>query len=98
MYLGLDVLQHESGDLTPIRWLGFENFEEKYQGAVRDKKSLLQYFDLKLKKCEADPSATSIFDFNDIRAILDLLRTAFQQFDSERILIEEFEGRVGENI
>jgi hypothetical protein len=79
LYFGLDVLKSKDGSLTPIQWRGYDEALKQYQGEVMNKGELQAKFESKLQVCHANRKMIEKFDWNDIRAIIDQLRTAFHE-------------------
>jgi hypothetical protein len=77
LYLGTDALKGPDGQLTPVLWRGYDEGIGAYQGEVMDKAAVQERFKEKLLACETDPSRVASYDWSGIRAILDLLRSAF---------------------
>ena len=86
IYLGQDVLKNSEGVLTPVQWLGYDQKLKCYQGVVLNKDNILKDFDEKLARCEARPEEIDSFDWEGIRAILNVMFTAFHEIDAEAIL------------
>ena len=86
MYLGYDVLEGDDGQLIPVQWTGFYKRVNAYQGELMDKRAIQQRFFDKLNACERSPDKVDDYDWEGIRAILNVMRTAFQDLDSELIL------------
>lgn len=78
MYLGEDILRRVDGTLTPVHWRGFDNAIRAYQGELESKGDLQAKFDQKLAAAVANPSAIQTQDWSGIRAILDMVRQAFE--------------------
>ena len=77
MYLGKDVLEDEDGILTPVQWTGYSPKMNTYQGEVLGKGAIQEKFRQKLNACEARPENIEYYDWEGIRAIVDVMRTAF---------------------
>jgi hypothetical protein len=77
LYFGRDVLEREDGTLTPIQWRGYDETLGKYQGEIINKKGIHNKFHDKMKLCKEDREQLQYSDWTGIRAILDRLRTAF---------------------
>jgi hypothetical protein len=69
LYLGDDVLRDASGERLPIRWTGFNDRLQTYQGQITDKSGVQKRFSEKLREAAADPTAQARFDFAGVRAI-----------------------------
>ena len=85
LYLGRDVLGNDEGELTPVQWAGCQRGVDAYQGEVLDKKKIQDRFSDKLKTCEKSPEEVESFDWDGIRAILDMMRVAFHSLDAQLI-------------
>jgi hypothetical protein len=77
LYFGHDVLLNPDGTLTPVQWKGFDPTLRQYQGEILNKTELQARFYRKLNDCISNPLRISGYDWSGIRAILDVLRTAF---------------------
>ncbi len=86
LYLGDDVLRYANGNLTPVQWRGYYSGLRQYQGEILDKTELQNKFKQKLEACEADPTQVVEYDWTGVRAILDVMRSAFNDKDAEDIL------------
>ena len=86
MYFGEDVLKDDQGDLQPVLWKGYNQKSGKYQGEIRDKKMLQDKFEAKLVKCEQHPELIGSYDWEGMKSILDILRTAFHDLDRTNFL------------
>ncbi len=78
MYLGEDVLRRDEGTLMPVHWHGFDAGIRAYQGEIQNKGVLLETFMAKLNAASANPELIPAQDWIGIRAILDMLRQAFE--------------------
>lgn len=88
LYLGRDVLEDEDGELTPVQWTGYQRGIDAYQGEVLDKKKIQDRFSEKLESCERFSEKIDSFDWDGVRAILDMMRTAFHVLDAQLIRSE----------
>jgi len=86
LYLGEDVLRHIDGNLTPVQWRGYDSRLRQYQGEILNKTELQNKFEQKLKVCEADRAQINEFDWTGLRAIVDVMRSAFHHKDAAEIL------------
>jgi hypothetical protein len=86
LYLGDDVLRQVDGNLTPVQWKGYNPRLRQYQGEILNKIELQNKFEQKLKACEADPAQVIKYDWTGLRAILDVMRSAFHPKDAAEIL------------
>ncbi len=64
--------------LTPVHWRGFDTVVRAYQGELKNKENLQEKFDQKLAAAVAGPKLIQTQDWADIRAILDIVRRAFE--------------------
>lgn len=78
MYFGEDVLRRTDGTFTPIHWRGFDTAVRAYQGELENKGILQDKFNQKLAAAVADSKVIQTRDWTGIRAILDLVRQAFE--------------------
>lgn len=79
LYFGDDILRSRDGTLTPVQWRGFDEALRQYQGEILNKGDLQARFATKLADCLANRHQIEDCDWSGIRAILDLLRTAFHE-------------------
>ncbi len=86
LYLGDDVLRYADGNLTPVQWRGYDSRLQRYQGEILNKIELQNKFEHKLRACEEDPTQVVAYDWTGVRAILDVMRSAFHNKDSKDIL------------
>lgn len=77
LYLGEDVLRGPDGELAPVQWRGYNETLGRYQGEVTSKAELKDRFLGKLEACEADRRYIDKYDWSGIRAVLQVLRTAY---------------------
>lgn len=85
LYLGRDVLEGEDGQLIPVQWTGFNQGVGAYQGVLLNKSAIQRRFREKLDMCESCPDQLDCYDWDGMRAILDVMRTAFHSLDSDII-------------
>ena len=78
LYLGREILQNPDGSFTPVQWKGHDPKLRKYQGEITNKIELQNRFSEKLAACEANHSRISEFDWEGIRSVFDVIRTAFK--------------------
>lgn len=76
LYLGRDVLVNDKGELFPIRWTGFNDRANKYQGEIQSKSCIHSRFDEKVKKA----IETGIDDCSTWRQIDKILNAIFNAF------------------
>ncbi len=77
LYFGQDVLTGDDGELTPIQWRGYDDAIRQYQGEILNKQTIQKRFAEKVKRCQEDRTAASSTDWEGMKAVLDLLRKAF---------------------
>ena len=90
LYLGDDILRDSNGSLTPIQWTGFNQKLSAYQGEILNKQTLASTFESKLQECENNPDHIGMYDWDGMRAILAIMRSAFNDVD-EKAILEEIE-------
>lgn len=78
IYFGEDVLRRTDGTLTPVHWRGFDTAVRAYQGELENKGSLQDKFNQKLAAAVADSKRIQAQDWAGIRAVLDMVRQAFE--------------------
>ncbi|MFC1909684.1 HEPN/Toprim-associated domain-containing protein [Chloroflexota bacterium] len=86
LYLGEDVLRNVDSNLTPVQWKGYDPKLRQYQGEILNKIELQNKFEQKLKACETDPTKVNEYDWEGLRAIWDVIRSAFHHKDAADIL------------
>ena len=86
LYLGEDILRDSDGLLIPVQWKGYDQGMKAYQGEILDKQNIKAAFRAKLKDCEENPDRPASYDWSGIRAILDMMRSAFNHVDEALIL------------
>ncbi|MEK7854970.1 MAG: HEPN/Toprim-associated domain-containing protein, partial [Acidobacteriota bacterium] len=79
LYFGRDLLTQTDGDLIPVQWINFEAGINKYHGVVREKQTLHERYEQKLRKCELNRALIERHDFTGMRAICDHLFSAFSK-------------------
>lgn len=76
LYLGADVLL-DNGLLEPVRWRGYSDALQQYQGEVGNKVRLIErYFD-RVTRCRADAAAIDRNQWSGLNAILQGIFHAF---------------------
>jgi hypothetical protein len=78
IYFGEDVLRHKDGTFVPVHWRGFDSAVRAYQGELENKATLQEKFSQKLSVARSDSKLVQTQDWTDIRAILDMVRYAFE--------------------
>jgi hypothetical protein len=78
MYFGEDILRREDGTLAPVHWRGFDSAIRAYQGELESKRDLQAKFDQKVAVAATNPVTIQTQDWSGIRAILDMVRRAFE--------------------
>lgn len=71
LYLGEDVLRDKDGQLYPVKWGGYSNLLQRYQGEVDHKKQVQKAFHAKVKTVLTDGKALSGQDWIGMELILD---------------------------
>jgi hypothetical protein len=77
LYLGRDVLTDASGNLRPVHWQTYIPGMRRYHGEVADKTAVQDAYRAKVRAADADRSRIAQQDWSGVRAILDLVRGAF---------------------
>jgi hypothetical protein len=75
LYLGTDVLE-ENGQLWPVRWVGFNERLQEYQGQISNKAAVQKRFEDKLEAVKDDPGVVSRYDFSGVREIFEAIIAA----------------------
>ncbi len=78
IYFGEDVLRQPDGAFVPVHWRGFDSAVRAYQGELENKAALQEKFNQKLSVARSDLKQLQTQDWAGIRAILDLVRHAFE--------------------
>jgi hypothetical protein len=78
MYLGEDVLRRTDSTFIPVHWRGFDAAVHAYQGEIEAKGQVHDRFNQKLSAALANPVLIQSQDWSGIRAILDMVRHAFE--------------------
>ena len=89
LYLGVDVLRNSDGEFPPVQWSGLDQKMGAYQGAVLEKRRIHRDFENKLRLCESSPELVDSHDWEGLRAIINVILTAFHEVDAEAILTGE---------
>jgi hypothetical protein len=76
LFFGQDVLQQKDGTLTPIRWTGYKDRINKYQGEILNKDGLQQKFRQKLKLAE-NGQRINRADWKDMITLIENIIHAF---------------------
>lgn len=80
LYLGREALTTEDGQLSPVRWTGYNTKMARYQGAVEDKSAIVDRFMLNFNKCSSPEEARRRFP--DLARVVDLIAFAFASTNS----------------
>jgi hypothetical protein len=91
LYLGTDVLAEPDGTLAPVQWKGFDVKLRRYQGELLSKTEVLDRFRRKVASCESGPAQLPRYDWDGLRLVLQVLRTAFHEEDARAHI--DFESR-----
>jgi hypothetical protein len=76
LFFGQDVLQQKDGTLTPIRWTGYKDRINKYQGEILNKNGLQEKFRRKLELAE-NIQQIDLSDWKDMITLIEKLIHAF---------------------
>ncbi len=79
IYFGLDVPRQDDGRLMPVQWRGYEMALCRYQGELVNKTKLQERYAKKLAECRQNPEAIGGCDWTGMRAVIDVIRTAFHE-------------------
>jgi hypothetical protein len=86
LYLGMDVLRNEAGELPPVQWTGYERSVGMYQGELLVGKQEVQArFLQKLARAREDRQFCESADWSGLRAIFSQVLTAFHSLDGEML-------------
>jgi hypothetical protein len=77
LYLGRDVLTDASGNLRPVRLQAFIPGMGRCQAQITGKRALQDAYRKKVRAAGSDRSRIAQQDWSGVRAILDLVRSAF---------------------
>jgi hypothetical protein len=86
LYLGKDVLIDQKENLRPIQWTGYISDVAKYQGEVLGKEEIQKKFKKKVAACKSNKTIIERVDWTELRAVLQILFSAFHDFDHVEIL------------
>lgn len=86
LYFGEDVLRRTDGTFAPVHWRGFDHAVRAYQGEIENKGSLQDKFHQKLVAAVADSQLIQTQDWTGIRAILDMVRQAFENATEQLVI------------
>lgn len=73
LYLGIDVLKDEEGNLMPVQWKGYMSKIKSYQGELSNKSLAQKAFNEKLKAAKINRKNVEKQDWSGLHAILDKL-------------------------
>ena len=90
LYLGVDILKNTDGEFPPVQWSGRDQKTGTYQGVVVEKQRIQRDFEKKLYLCESNPDLVDSYDWEGIRAIINMVLKAFHGVDSAAILNGDF--------
>ena len=82
LYLGVDTLTVD-GQLSPVRWTGYNPRSDSWHGEVKDKSRVLKAFKGRLKECQRHPDRINRYDWTGIEAVFHTIMTAFHHLDQE---------------
>ena len=74
---GRSVLTRSDGTLTPVRWKGFDQGSQQWQGEIENKSDLQKQFEYILKEIDQGIMSLSEFDWTEIDQLLDTMHGAF---------------------
>jgi hypothetical protein len=77
LYLGRDVLAEPDGTLRPVQWGSYSTGVRQYQGEVIGKDKVHEAYRAKVEAARIDKGVMASQDWSGVRAILELVRTAF---------------------
>jgi hypothetical protein len=77
MYLGRDVLEL-NGALRPVQWGNYSPGSQQYQGEITGKTAVQDAYTRKLHAARGDHALIDAQDWSGIRAILDMVISAFE--------------------
>jgi hypothetical protein len=80
LYLGIDVLKNDKGNLMPVQWKGYMSKVQSYQGELLNKSLVQKAFNEKLKAAKTDRKNVDQQDWSGLNAILDKLIETLRQF------------------
>ena len=85
LYLGVDVLTEDTGEIAPVQWTGYDAGLKKYQGEVLFKDRIQERFRQRLAMCRADPGLIDQTDWSGLRQVLSSLFIVFHDTDGTQI-------------
>ena len=77
LYPGRDVLSGPDGVLRPVQWRSYIAGQGRYQGEIIEKDAVHQAYRAKVRAAEADRARMAGQDWSGLRAIFDLVLSAF---------------------
>jgi hypothetical protein len=85
LYLGVDVLTEDTGEIAPVQWTGYDAGLKKYQGEVLFKDRIQERFRQRLAMCRDDPGLIDQTDWSGLRQVLSSLLIVFHDTDGTQI-------------
>ncbi|MDI1444863.1 HEPN/Toprim-associated domain-containing protein [Polyangium sp. 6x1] len=76
LYLGRDTLLADDGGLFPVRWTGYNEKTERYQGQINNKGLIQKRFEEKLRLVQSRTRTVDEFDFSGLNAIFESIFNA----------------------
>ena len=95
LYLGVDVLTEDTGEIAPVQWTGYDAGLKKYQGEVLFKDRIQERFRQRLAMCRDDPGLIDQTDRSGLRQVLSSLFIIFHDTDGTQICaqLDDFYAR-----
>jgi hypothetical protein len=78
LYLGIDVLTQDNGQLCPVQWTSYSTALRQYHGQITNKRNIQNKFRSKYRLAMEDPAAIRDGDWSGLTLIIDAIRAAAQ--------------------
>jgi hypothetical protein len=75
LYLGRAALTTSTGELSPVRWTGYNAKMSRYQGAVEGKSGIVDRFLSTVVSCSSPEEARTAYP--DLASVIDMISSAF---------------------
>lgn len=79
LYLGIDILTGDDGELSPVQWTGYTAGVQRYQGELVNKSSVQSRFREKLKRQLQGGVSAPDGDWSGLALVLDQILGAFDE-------------------
>lgn len=79
LYLGVDILKDQTGELVPVQWKGYDETIQQYQGEILHKDDLRARYFRFLGEARGDSARSKSHDWEPMRAVLRSIFDAFMR-------------------